>query len=164
LPPACDDASDPADDEPEVIEPDESAQPGTEDAEPLDPPEPRPGLRARRHRRRLRQRRQGVRRPVQLLQAIALRREPVADGRGPGGVRRLGAGLRRPWRCAANVSEAASLLDVDEDADVMTAPPTNIRAARGPALDKPPTSGEHRPHELGAWAPAVAELARHHRQ
>jgi hypothetical protein len=44
LAPGCDDASDPAGDEPEVAEPEESAEPGVEDAEPLDPPESDPGF------------------------------------------------------------------------------------------------------------------------
>ena len=57
----------------------------------------------------------------------------------------------------ANISDAANLLGVDEDT-VTTHRPTNIRAAAA-LLDQKATAQKIERADLGAWAPAVAELA-----
>ena len=57
----------------------------------------------------------------------------------------------------ANVSAAAKLLDVDEDT-VTNHRPTNIRGAAA-LLDQKATAQKIDRADLGAWAPAVAELA-----
>ena len=156
LAPACDDDA-PADDTPPVIDPDEAAQPGTEDAEPLDPPSRDPGFGLGGIDDDFASAAKEFDVPVQILQAIGyvesqwqmVEGQEEFEGQAPA----FGVMALRGDRLQLAAELAGATV-----ADVKTVRRSNIRAGAA-LLSAAADELETDRSKLGAWAPAVARFS-----
>ena len=157
LAPGCDDASDPAGDEPEVAEPEESAEPGVEDAEPLDPPESDPGFQLGGIDGEFANAAKEFDVPLQLLQAVAYVESQWQMVEGQEEFEGLAPAYGVMALRGDRLSRAAELAG-ESVADVRTGRRANIRAGAA-LLSAAADELEIDRSKLGAWAPAVARFS-----